>query len=331
MINVFNFGEMARRYRITYDHKQSAFTVHLPHKAVKFVNNGNDLYIFRPTMRTKTQYQFVHLAKEKTPKGFDVTMERGANLDDAAWIAGVSREISVKEDREISVKEDDESVKVKDKERADLVEKEKGVAMEAILGGTEPPTQSNEEEVNPSIVEGAKAKKAQQFAWTYSLKNGLKALGEQGSNAVKIAVEKLGKLKEGMNPKPTEVEELTKIGKNEATAIAQRPELQPVLFAGVTEGKDGGDIMSTDIPGKEVILNIRGVLVEDEKFVLKIEEAKLVVCPANDMIAIYVKEPKDGTMFYKFRKKRVNAEGDSQCEDSRSVLDDKSDLVLELR
>jgi hypothetical protein len=52
MTNIFSYAEMAQRYRITSDSaEEDSFTVHLPHKQVKFVKNALGLYVYMPPPR----------------------------------------------------------------------------------------------------------------------------------------------------------------------------------------------------------------------------------------------------------------------------------------
>ena len=65
--NIFSYAEMADRYRVTYDSsKQDAFTVHLPHKEVKFQRIGLNLYVFKPETVTQSGIQFINTVEENS-------------------------------------------------------------------------------------------------------------------------------------------------------------------------------------------------------------------------------------------------------------------------
>ncbi len=70
MTNIFSYAEMAQRYHIASDSaEEDSFTVHLPHKQVKFVKNALGLYVYIPpskkasvdTSRQLMKTQFVNM------------------------------------------------------------------------------------------------------------------------------------------------------------------------------------------------------------------------------------------------------------------------------
>ena len=47
MTNILSFAEMEDHYKVTYDHKQKAFTVHIPNAPLTF-HRMNKLYVCMP-------------------------------------------------------------------------------------------------------------------------------------------------------------------------------------------------------------------------------------------------------------------------------------------
>ena len=64
--NIFNYLEMAKKYRITYDSsKKDDIVVHLPGKQVKFTKTNQGLYNYRPPIKKReNKIMLVNTIKE---------------------------------------------------------------------------------------------------------------------------------------------------------------------------------------------------------------------------------------------------------------------------